>query len=130
MITLIVTGHIQFATAMRSVVTAIAGEEKNIAWVDFAVNETREDLAGRLQRILDAVPQSAGILFLTDVPSGTPFQVALTLGMARPDCMVLTGTNVSMITEALFEREGMAAVCDLADHLVETGKQAVAKYRL
>ncbi len=130
MITLIITGHIQFASAMQSVVTAIAGEEENTSWVDFAAGETREELHRRLQRIIDGVPPGEGILFLTDVPSGTPFQIALGLGMSRKDIEVVTGTNVSMITEALFEREQTATVSDLADLLVDTGKQAVGKYRL
>ncbi|WP_413733827.1 PTS mannose transporter subunit IIA [Sodalis sp. RH21] len=130
MITLIVTGHIQFASAMQSVVNAIVGESERIAWINFAEGDTRERLAENVRQVIAGVPDGAGILLLTDVPSGTPFQIALTLGMERADIAVVTGTNVSMITEALFERENMATADELAEHVVNAGQQAVGKYRL
>ncbi len=130
MITLIVTGHIQFASAMQSVVNAIVGESERTAWINFAEGDTRERLAENVRQVIAGVPDGAGILLLTDVPSGTPFQIALTLGMERADIAVVTGTNVSMITEALFERENMATADELAEHVVDAGQQAVGKYRL
>lgn len=44
MIGLIVSGHLNFATGMASAVKAIAGEQENIAFIDFIESISPDEL--------------------------------------------------------------------------------------
>ncbi|MFA1563064.1 PTS sugar transporter subunit IIA [Aliivibrio fischeri] len=122
---IIVTGHINFATGTKSAVEAITGNQQAIKYVDFTEGTTRTELESLLIDACEIVDEGAGVLFCTDVPSGTPFQVSAQICTGKTNVSVLTGSNINMITEAVMERESFANVSDLADHIVDVGKLAI-----
>lgn len=125
MIGIIITGHINFATGMESAVTAITGTHEDVEYVDFIEGTSREDLEGKLLVAYESVNSGDGVLFCTDVPSGTPFQVSAQICTDRNPSAVLAGSNVSIITEAVMERDEYKSVGGLAQHVTNVGKCAI-----
>ncbi|GAB2667144.1 PTS sugar transporter subunit IIA [Vibrio panuliri] len=125
MIGIIVTGHIHFASGMKSAVEAIVGQQQDIEYIDFIEGTSREDLEALLIEAYQKVDQGDGVLFCTDVPSGTPFQVSAQICTDRKPSAALTGSNISILTEAAMERDSFTNVADLVCHLTEVGKLAI-----
>ncbi|EKC3540891.1 PTS sugar transporter subunit IIA [Salmonella enterica] len=125
MIGIIVTGHIHFATGIKSALEAILGKKQCIEYVDFTEGLTRKELETSLLEACAKVDKGEGILFCTDVPSGTPFQVAAQICTDKKPSAVLTGSNLSLLTEAVMERDSFKSISDLAAHVTEAGRQAI-----
>lgn len=140
MIGIIVTGHGQFATGLVSALKLLAGEPEALLAVDF---EAGDDI-GRLEEKLKAAigslgsgndeaegresGSSDGILVMTDLRGGSPFNVASRLSMERPEVEVLTGTNLGMLVEAYMTRQMASDVKGLAVSTAASGKDQVGYF--
>ena len=132
MIGLVVTGHGLFAEGMHSSAKMIAGENDHIKYVCFEDGMGLEDLAVKLNAAYDALAANDGIVVLSDLPGGSPFNTAVQCSMSHPDkkIVVLSGTNLPMIITAStmlsFESDPQA----LADELLFEGKDNVVRFEL
>ncbi len=130
MIGIIVTGHGQFATGLVSALKLLAGEPEALLAVDF---EAGDDI-GRLEEKLKAAIESLGgeacegILVMTDLRGGSPFNVASRLSMEHPEVEVLTGTNLGMLVEAYMARQMAPDVKTLAVSTAASGKDQVGYF--
>ena len=128
MIGLIVSGHINFASGMASAVTAIAGAQQHIAFIDFVETLSPDELQAKMFSQMVAMDCSEGYLFLTDLPGGTPCNRAMAIMMNTPNVEVLAGVNLPMIVNAVFEREG-CELGELVAILEEIGAQSIQNIR-
>lgn len=138
MIGIIVTGHGQFATGLVSALKLLAGEPEALLAVDF---EAGDDI-GRLEEKLKAAIESLGgeaydggsdassdgILVMTDLRGGSPFNVASRLSMEHPGVEVLTGSNLGMLVEAYMARQMAQDVKTLAVSTAASGKDQVGYF--
>ena len=91
-----------------------------------------EDLAVKLNAAYDALAGCDGIVVLSDLPGGSPFNTAVQCSMGHPDKKIvgLSGTNLPMIiagaTMASFETDPQA----LSDELLFEGKDNVVRFEL
>ena len=110
----------------------IAGENENVKYVCFEEGMGLEDLAVKLNAAYDALAANDGIVVLSDLPGGSPFNTAVQCSMSHPDkkIVVLSGTNLPMIiagaTMAAFETDPQA----LSDELLFEGKDNVVRFEL
>ena len=74
MIGLVITGHLNFATGYQSAINAIAGESEQVEYVDFLESMSTDELEQQIRVAADKVDSGEGVLFLTDIPGGSPFQ--------------------------------------------------------
>lgn len=81
MIGIVVSGHINFASGMASAVRAIAGEQPQMAFIDFVESMSTDRLEDELRRAADSVDSDEGVLFLIDIPGGSPCNRALNILM-------------------------------------------------
>lgn len=72
MISIIVTGHGQFASGLLSAVETVFGPQSQTLAVDFPSGISTSDLDARLQAALASLPTSGGVVFLTDLLGGSP----------------------------------------------------------
>lgn len=108
MIGLIVSGHINFASGMASAVKAIAGEQENMVFLDFVETLSPDELEQQMRAAMDAM-NAEQVVFLTDLPGGTPCNRAMAIMMENQSVEVLAGVNLPMIVNAALEREGVDA---------------------
>lgn len=128
MIGVIVTGHLNFATGYRSALLAIAGDEPQVEYVDFLDSMSTGDLEQALRLAVDKVDTGDGVLFLTDIPGGSPFQQSVKVAAEITNADVISGTNLVMAAEAFMEREDLA-MAELVSQLIETGRENIKSYQ-
>lgn len=68
MIGIVVSGHIHFASGMQSAVKAIAGEQKQMEFIDFVESMSTDELEAKLRQAALLADSGEGVLFLTDIP--------------------------------------------------------------
>lgn len=85
MIGIVVSGHIHFASGVASAVRAIAGEQEQMCYVDFVETMSTDELELALRQAAQAVDSGDGVLFLTDIPGGSPANRALAILMDTPN---------------------------------------------
>lgn len=105
----------------------ICGKQENIATVSFEEGETPEKLKTKLLAQLDQLDTTAGILFLTDLKGGTPFNVLVSLVPTLKQAEILTGVNIPMLLEAFLNRNQLS-LQELTAQILESGKAAIYRY--
>nr|WP_282551909.1 PTS galactosamine/N-acetylgalactosamine transporter subunit IIA [Providencia rustigianii] len=127
MIGLVVSGHLNFASGMASAVRAIAGEQENMVFLDFIETISPDELEQQMRCAMQAMPCEQ-VVFLTDLPGGTPCNRAMAIMMENPSVEVLSGVSLPMIVNAAFEREGVTAK-ELISILREIGVSSIQDLR-
>lgn len=129
MIGIVVSGHIHFASGMQSAMQAIAGEQKQMAFIDFVETLSTDQLETLLRQAAAEVDSGDGVLFLTDIPGGSPANRAMNIMMDTPKVELLSGVNLPMIANAAFERES-CSLNELVETLLEIGMFSLQNMRL
>lgn len=128
MIGIVVSGHIHFASGMESAVKAIAGEQEQMAFIDFIESMSTDELEIQLRQAMKAVDAGDGVLFLTDIPGGSPSNRASAILMDSDKVEQISGVNLPMIANAAFEREDVT-VNELVEILLEIGSSCMQDMR-
>ena len=128
MIGIVVSGHINFATGIRSAVLAITGEQEQMKFIDFVESMSTGELEVQLRQAAQEVDSGDGVLFLTDIPGGSPCNRALAILMERDDVELIGGANLPMIANAAFERED-ADLKELVGMLLDIGNACMQDMR-
>ena len=127
MIGLIISGHLNFASGMASAVKAIAGEQENMVFIDFIESKSPDELEQQMRAAIQSM-SCEQVVFLTDLPGGTPCNRAMAIMMENPSVEVLAGVNLPMIVNAAFEREDTTA-SELLSVLREIGMTSIQDLR-
>ncbi len=128
MIGLVITGHLNFATGYQSAVNAIAGENPQVEYVDFLESMSTDELEQKIREAADKVDSGEGVLFLTDIPGGSPFQRSAKVAADMTNADVISGTNLVMAAEACLERDGME-LGELVQQVMETGVENIKSFQ-
>lgn len=115
----VVVGHAGLAAALVGAVEQIAGQDSGLS----AVSNADCDRDRLEQRIMTAVGEGPAVVFI-DMPSGSCLFAAMRRLQSLPDVKVVTGVNLAMLLEFVFNRDGAPA--DVAEHLAQVGARAVA----
>jgi PTS system mannose-specific IIA component len=111
MISILLVSHGNLAAAMLESAEMIVGKQPEVYVFGFQQAEAPEALSERLKGALNTLrPQD--VLLLSDIRSGTPFNVAGSL-MQTYDFRHISGVNLAMLIEALTQRYelGMDELC-------------------
>lgn len=128
MIGIVVSGHINFASGMQSAINAIVGVPEQMRFVDFVESMSTDELETALRTAAQEVGSDEGVLFLTDIPGGSPANRVTAILMDTDKVEALSGVNLPMIANAAFERDG-ASLSELVDILQEVGKSTIQNIR-
>lgn len=95
---IIITGHGNFATGLKSSLDLIVGNYDFIEAVDFTEEKSPEYLK---KEIIDLIKKSKNKVYIfTDLAGGTPFKVSSELTLDFVNVEVLCGTNLPMLVES------------------------------
>lgn len=125
---IIIAGHGNFASGMYSVIKLVVGEQENLEVVDFLEGDSTEDLKEKMMKGLDKI-NGEECLFFTDIPGGSPFKTAVEISMEREGCEVISGSNVPMMMEILFDRDG-SNIEELKERAMKAGKSQIRSFEL
>jgi PTS system N-acetylgalactosamine-specific IIA component len=105
MIGLIVCGHGNFATGLKSAVTLMAGQHENFEAVDFTEELTTADLKEKLSAAIKNLDKGKGVIIFTDIAGGSPFKQAALLAHGGRNIKVFGGTNMNLLLDVLYLRK-------------------------
>ncbi len=118
---IIITGHGNFASGLKSSLDLIVGNYDFIKVVDFTENKNPEELKNDIKSIIDKCSDNKFYIF-TDLAGGTPFKVSSELALNN-NIKVFCGTNLPMLIEASMM---VSLGCDIDDNFIkETGINAI-----
>lgn len=125
MIGMIITGHGKFAPGMMDVVNLIAGEQQAVEVVEFVPTDSIEELTEKMAAAWDKLEAFCeGVVVFTDIPGGSPFNVAMRQKLIRgTSCEVIGGTNAPMLLVAAMSHEDVDSAAELAAEVLETGRE-------
>lgn len=129
MIGLIISGHGNFASGLRTSLKLIAGEPCNIEYVDFEETNSIEDLRKKYYASLENLNNCDSILALTDLAGGSPFKtlVEVKTQIEKP-LEVIGGTNLPMLLEISMTKDIIDDLQSLSQSAIEVGKSGVVKF--
>ncbi len=132
MVGLLITGHGHFATGLGSSLRLITGNTENIVYVDFEADHSTDTLTENINKGLDELKDCDGVLVLSDLAGGSPFKSAVECKVARPDqaIEVLAGSNLPMLIEGSMAMAAFDSPLDMAQSLIETGKEYIVRFEL
>lgn len=125
---LVVSGHGEYATSIRSTLEFLAGKNDEIKYIDFTQDDTDITLKAKMQKVLDENKDS-GILFVCDILGGTPFKCAVELSILKNNIEVVAGCNIGSMLETSFNL-GSIDVSELADLIVESSIKSTIRFKL
>lgn len=109
MLSIILTGHGEFASGMEKAMKQIIGEQSQFIAIDFPETSTTAQLTTQLEQAVAMLDNEEGLIFLTDLLGGTPFRLASTLAMQKTGWEVIAGTNLQLLLEMVLERETLSS---------------------
>lgn len=121
MIKLIITGHGKFSSGMFDAINFIMGAQKDIEKIEFG-NMDLDIYSNQIEEIIKNSKE--GTLIFTDLIGGTPFRISTLLCTKYDNVYVITGSNISMIIEAIIRRQNMP-LKELVDQIIDTGKHGI-----
>lgn len=124
---IILTGHGKFAEGLISSVELILGKQKYVESVEFAESHSPEILMNTIKEKLELMKETDGIIFLTDLQGGTPFNVCVMISQKLDNSKVLAGTNLPLLIEVLMNRK-LEKIQDILDIGISTGKNSIIIY--
>ena len=132
MVGLLITGHGHFATGLGSSLKLITGNTENIVYVDFEADHSTDTLTENINKGLGELKDCDGVLVLSDLAGGSPFKSAVECKVARPDqaIEVLAGSNLPMLIEGSMAMAAFDSPLDMAQSLIETGKEYIVRFEL
>lgn len=115
----IVAGHGDFAAGLISAVEAITGRGSV-----FRAISARDLSAADLDKMLLREVEESGVrVVFTDLQAGSCSMAARRVLRARPDVLLVAGTNLPMLLDFVFAEH--APVLDAARHALERGRAAI-----
>jgi len=123
---LIITGHGQYATGLKSSLDLLHGANEDLLFIDFPAEMSDSGLKLEMAETIQAFKDDE-FLFVCDLLGGTPYKNAALLANDHDRIEVVAGCNIGAILEAVFQKEALP-LTDLAAMLVETSKKYTVKF--
>lgn len=129
MIGLIISGHGNFASGLRTSIKLIAGEPCNVEYIDFKETDSTETLKEKYYASLKKLNNCDGILALSDLAGGSPFKTLVEVKTEIEKPMeVVGGTNLPMALEISMTKDIIDDVSSLSKSAIDVGKSGVVKF--
>ena len=132
MIGLLVSGHGNFATGLASSLKLLAGEQANAKFVDFD-GQSGDDLKVKIAETLETMKEYDGVLVLTDLPGGTPYNKSVELKLekaAEQTIEVMAGTNLPLLLTCATMSGAFESPMDLAQAMILEAKDSLVIFEL
>lgn len=124
---IIVSGHGNYATGMKSAFELLAGPNENFKFIDFTAEDSDETLRQKFSEEINK-NMNAPILFFCDIIGGTPFKTAALIGNDKDNMEVVAGCNLVSLIEASFQNDSMT-IRELAESVVNTSINSTSLFK-
>ena len=122
---IIVTGHGNFASGIKSTMKLIMGEQEKTVFIDFKEGMTNIELSENIEKIVKEIGEK-GVLIFTDILGGTLFNEAAMISTKYDNIHVFAGLNMAMLFEAIDCREDEIDT----DRILEESKNGMGIFKI
>ncbi|HBL17683.1 MAG: hypothetical protein A2X36_07685 [Elusimicrobia bacterium GWA2_69_24] len=131
MINIIIITHGEFGAYLVEAAEGIVGpQDGGVLCVGISARMSVVEVRGRLSEALERVRGKGEMIVVTDMPGGTPANVAIPLLKDRPEVPVISGVNLYMLVTAFNYRKTAATASELAEKMLSAGQRAVSNIRV
>ncbi|MDA8242688.1 MAG: hypothetical protein M0025_01025 [Elusimicrobia bacterium] len=129
MINIIVITHGEFGAYLIEAAEGIVGaQHEGLKNVSISARMTLERVRDAISSAIVEMRSEDGMIFLIDMPGGTPMNVVLPLAKDIAKSAVICGVNINMMTSAFAYRQTLD-FDRLAVKIVEDGRKAVCEVK-
>lgn len=129
MINFIVVTHGEFGAYLVEAAEGIAGrQEKGVRVVPTSTRLTIAEIRGRLQKAIAELSDDEGVILFTDMPGGTPNNLAFPLIKDAPKVEMVSGVNLYMLVSAFSHRDRLT-LAKLVEKVVADGQKSIRDVR-
>ena len=129
MINIIVITHGEFGAYLIEAAEGIVGvQPAGLKNVSISPRMTLERVKETVAAAIDEMRSDDGLVFLIDMPGGTPMNVVLPLAKDIDKCAVICGVNINMMTSAFAYRQSLDFE-RLSIKIVEDGRKAICEVK-
>ena len=118
---IVITGHGNYATGMKSALEIIAGPKDNVLAFDFPKEESEEQFSLKFKDL----DKKNNYLFACDLMGGTPYKVASRLDLNKE---ILIGTNLGGLLDTVFKIDKLS-LNELASNLKEASLKSLVNIK-
>lgn len=123
---IVVTGHGNYATGLKSSIELLAGQNGDLYYLDLMVNDTDQMLREQMTNVVKK-NEGSSVLFICDILGGTPFKVSVEIANNNDYMEVVAGCNIGSILEGVFQKDKIS-VRELADSMVFSSKRTTVRF--
>ncbi|MEG6567005.1 PTS sugar transporter subunit IIA [Thermoanaerobacterium saccharolyticum] len=123
---IILIGHGNYATGIKSSIDLIAGINSHLFAIDFTENDSDVTLKEKIDHVINEIIDQQ-ILFVCDIAGGTPFKVAASIANFNENMELVAGCNLSSLLEAIFQNDTLS-LDELAKLIVNATKNSIIQF--
>lgn len=125
MINMLIVTHGEFGAYLLEAAESIVGRAAGgIKVVSISSRLSLDEVGARLKKAVAELDGEDGLVLLTDMPGGTPGNLAFPLARAKANVAVVSGLNLYMLISALKHRKELALAA-LVDKIAEDGRRSI-----
>ena len=129
MINIIVITHGEFGAYLIEAAEGIMGvQHDGLKNISVSQRMSLEKIKGVIELCVAEMKSPDGIIFMIDMPGGTPMNVVLPLVKDIPNTAVICGVNINMLTSAFSYRQDLP-FDRLVEKVLEDGKKAICEVK-
>lgn len=122
MIGIVICGHGRMGTGMLHAAELIVGPQQQVRSLEVHPGQGLDEVGAALRAAVAEVDRGAGAVLLTDLPGGTPCNVAAPL-LATGNLSMVSGFNLPALVKLLTARAGAADPAQLAEIAADYGRR-------
>lgn len=126
MTNVIIMGHGEYGSMMKSNIQMLIGEINGYHFIDFKASDNVEILRDKINQVIETLDDDK-ILFACDLTGGTPFREACLLASNNDNYVVVGGLNTTAYAEMAFNLTKLPK--ELADIGVEAAKGSIMIFK-
>ncbi|MCL6572803.1 MAG: PTS sugar transporter subunit IIA [Bacillus sp. (in: Bacteria)] len=128
MIGIILCGHAHFATGLYSSIKLIAGDQENFEVIDYEEGMSSEVLSKKIDDAMQKLHSMDGIVVLTDIAGGTPFNESAKLSITHENVQVISGVNAPFLLDSCFKRD--LPIDEFKQEIINSGKEGMKVFKV
>lgn len=126
MVAIVVGTHGNFSRELIRTCEMILGKRENIAAVTLEPGESADGLVEKYKNVVKTMDAKDGVLFLTDLFGGSPYNAACKIAIENDHIGVVAGVNLSMALEVFNLQE--LPVEQIVEIAQAAGKQGIMAF--
>jgi len=125
MVATIIIGHGSFGSSILDSAEMIIGKQQNIKAINFLKDDSLNDIDQRIQQALSQLDTDNGVIILTDLMGGTPFNRSMVKAAENSSIRVIAGVNMPLVIELLNQRTSCIALDTLVQDIIQSSREMI-----